>query len=668
MLGSDNNTNTTSSTDENAEVQALQAQITKFERRLKREKNSRQQAEDLLEQKAADLFEKNQELVNLSEGLEKLVAQRTAQMQKARDEALTALQVKSDFIANMSHELRTPMNGVLGILTLLQDEHLNEAQQELLSIAQASGEHLLMVINDILDFSKIEASKIDLVMAPINIRTYISNLCKPFVLQAKQKGIDFSFNVEDDVPQSLISDKLRLTQIITNLLSNAIKFTNEGSVELGFLSSHNGNYSIVVSDTGIGISPENINAVFSAFEQADTSITREFGGTGLGMNITKRLVDMFGGKIDLQSTLGEGTRFVIDIKCDTANDDELAAVPSSTTNKFTDSAKVLLVEDNKINQLVAQRLLETWGINVTIAQNGQEAIDMLKTETFDLILMDLQMPIKGGIEATIEIRSRGIVSADVPIIAMTAHSTQEHVDECFAAGMQSHVSKPIDKDNLKTILESFLRPLADNAEHIKISASHHLPGVNIEDGLNRLNGDWTLLYTLIGNFLQDHLELKTYLTSCQNEGELEDAYAVLHRIKGSGGNLGFGTLSELAGIGEAKLKQNTLLTDKEIDDLQTLIDDVNFHYLKLASPDNVSEPIEAREESAEYLLQKMEEILNNLSKDMLSSEDALKDLMSCNLNEQAASHVQEANQAMSKFDIDGVAKAIKRAQALIDVA
>lgn len=638
------------------------AEIEKYQRRLAREKQARQQAEDLLEQKSADLYEKNRELHNLSEGLEKLVAQRTAQMQKARDEALTALQIKSDFIANMSHELRTPMNGVLGILTLLQDETLNAAQQELLSIAQASGEHLLMVINDVLDFSKIEANKIELVMAPLNIRSYLSGLCKPFELQAKQKGISFKCEIDSDIPNSLITDKLRMTQIITNLLSNAIKFTQKGTVTLAFANNHDGTYQIAVSDTGIGISKDNISAVFSAFEQADTSITREFGGTGLGMSITKRLVDMFKGKIDLHSVLGEGTTFFVDIALASSDGSHLAHKQVNASNILTEHAHILLVEDNKINQLVAQRLLQSWGIVVDIAENGQDAIDRLQNEKFDLILMDLQMPIKGGIEATTEIRAKGIVSADTPIIAMTAHSTQEQVAECFDAGMQGHVSKPVDKDNLKQVLEDFLRPLAESAEHLEIAAEHHLPGVNIEEGLKRLNGDWTLLYTLIGNFIEDNLQLKNYLNDCLNDGNFEDAHALLHRIKGSGGNLGFSHLSQLAGLAETKVKQGYKLSDKEVDDLQQLLDDANYHYSKLDSPNEKENTAETRLESNAYLLKKMDEVLNNLSKDVLSAEDALKDLLACKMNDNTNAHAVLASQAMSKFDISGVATAIKLAQ------
>ncbi|MFW8592263.1 ATP-binding protein [Glaciecola sp. 2405UD65-10] len=666
----------------------VQSEVEKYKRRLAREKLARQQAENLLEQKSADLYEKNRELLSLSEGLEKLVAQRTAQMQKARDEALSALQVKSDFIANMSHELRTPMNGVLGVIGLLQEEAISESQQELLTIAQESGEHLLMVINNVLDFSKIEADKLDLHLAPLNMRDYIKGLCQPFELQAQQKGISFTYCIEEGVPDYLITDKLRLTQIITNLLSNAVKFTSEGGVILNMGLAPNAqskHYRISVTDTGIGISRENQKKVFSAFEQADTSITREFGGTGLGMNITKRLVDMFGGNIHLHSTLGEGTSFYVDLSLANASlSPELTKVADDTTSNVAKSlgkanslkpegkqnleggSSILLVEDNKINQLVAKRLLENWGLHVSLAENGQEAVDCMKQNTYDLVLMDLQMPIKSGIEATIEARSKGIISENTPIIAMTAHSSLNHIDECFAAGMQGHVSKPIDKSILKSHLERFLKPLQDEpASNENDHGDASIEGVNIQDGLKRLNGDWPLLYSLIKSFIDDYANVGAQISESLHQNKVESVLALLHKIKGSGGNLGITELATSAGKAEAKLKNNQDLHASEIEALQAQIDVVKHGFSLVSSPLLESERASQRAESKEYILSKMDNIVLNLTKDVLAAEEDLKDLSRCKSDESTAGLLANAIEAMQRFDTQKVELFIQQAKVAI---
>jgi signal transduction histidine kinase/ActR/RegA family two-component response regulator/HPt (histidine-containing phosphotransfer) domain-containing protein len=645
----------------------MTSEINKLSMRLKREKQARNEAEDLLEEKAAALFEKNVELKSLSESLEKLVAQRTSQMQRARDEALTALKVKSDFIANMSHELRTPMNGVLGILSLLDEEDLNEGQKELVSIAQSSGKHLLMVINDVLDFSKIEAEKIELVKAPLAIRQYIKGLCKSFELQAQHKNIEFTYKIGDCVPNTVITDELRLTQIITNLLSNAIKFTQQGSVFLSFeLHQSSGNqeqiYRIAVSDTGIGISKENIKTVFAAFEQADTSITREFGGTGLGMNITKRLVDMFNATISIESQLGEGTCFYVDIPMALTGDCKLVEDTSDKLKDNDDLSSVLLVEDNKINQLVAQRMLENWGLKVTLAEDGQNAIDVLSEHTFDAVLMDLQMPVMGGIQATKEIRAKGIIDINTPIIAMTAHSSKDHIQECFDAGMQGHISKPIDKTALKKMLETFVEPIENVKPENKVTLDYEVEGIDFEDALNRLNGDWPLLHSLLNSFFEEYSELKEILLSYMITEDFEHSIALMHRVKGSSSNLGLTSIASLAGEGEKKLKAQQKMSASEIKRIGSAVESLSQHFAKITPPNQSVDTVDNRLESTEYLLQKMDEILLYLSKDVLASEDNLKDLLSCTLPSKTLNIVQDANEAMQKFDIESVKRSITLAR------
>lgn len=638
-------------------------QVIKFERRIARERLARKEAEELVDRKSLELYNKNKELKKLSESLEKVIAQRTSQMQKARDDALNALKVKSEFIANMSHELRTPMNGVLGILSLLRDDDLTDSQRELVEIAQTSGEHLLMVINDVLDFSKIEANKLNLNIGPIELREYIKAVCKPFELQSEQKGVSFEYSIDDEVPDDIKSDKLRLTQILTNLLSNAVKFTKQGFVKLSVSlpnSDDKSLFRICVQDSGIGISKDKISSVFSAFEQADSSITREFGGTGLGMNITQRLVNKLGGTISLESELSKGTSFYVDLTVEAIEKPIGKLNPNLEPKEIDGGLQVLLVEDNQINQLVAMRILQNWGLNVSVAENGQIAIEMLSEKSYDMIFMDLQMPVKGGIETCYQIRRDKLVPPSTPIIAMTAHNGEEHVKECFDAGMQGHIAKPLDRSALKAQVDKYVK-ISNAAEHSNIShEQEEVPGIDLSDGLNRLNDDRTLLYSLIRNFLNEYSGLSSKLFTLMEQSNLKEAQELLHKIKGSSSNLGMKALSKLAGDLEQQLKNERAISAAQINSMQRQYDIVVKSFATLDVLEEVElSGLAQRNESNEYLQQKMSELLSNLSKDLQASEEALKDLQACVLNDETARYLDQANEAMQIFDIASVEEAVK---------
>ena len=641
--------------------------IAKYERRLAREKTARQEAEHLLESKSAELYEKNLELFSLSESLEKLVAQRTAQMQKARDEALAALKIKSDFIANMSHELRTPMNGVLGVIGLLQNESLNQEQKELLNVAESSGKHLLEVINDILDFTKIEADKISIELSPVEIRPYLQNIIAPFSLQAQQKGIELQLHIDADVDQALITDKLRLTQIITNLLSNAIKFTHEGEVNLSMQKTAAESYRITATDTGIGISQENLKAVFAAFEQADTIITREFGGTGLGMNITKRLVDMMDGQISVESELGVGTRFCVDIKMSSAQIDKKETSVKADFSSEHNQYHLLLVEDHKVNQMVAQKLLESWGFAVTIAENGQEAIDTVKKNAFDAILMDLQMPIMGGIEATKHIRQHDIIDASIPIIAMTAHSSPEHVKECFEVGMQAHVSKPLERELLLNILQDQLTTNIQEIENESEVPDIKLVHIDIESSLQRLGGDWPMLHALITRFLEEFSDFAQLFDEAVNNDDKNTAKTLLHKIKGSGGNLGMTELSALANQAEQILAEKTQWPPSDlIDNIQSLLNKIDAEFTKVPLPnENDSTKVKIQVDQRDIVAQ-ITLVQDSLNQDVFAAEDALKTLAQYELDNDLQSLLNDAHEAMQAFEIDKVSDALSKARSMME--
>jgi len=378
-----------------------------------------------------------------------------AEMQKERAEQ--SEKFKQQFLANMSHEIRTPMNSVIGLTNLLTRTNLDEQQRKYLNVIKKSSENLLVIINDILDLSKIEAGKMDFEKIPFSVKEALDTVYHTLLFKAEDKKLFFKIEIDPNVPEYVVGDPTRLNQILINLSGNAIKFTESGGVTIHASETvRNGNISMIefaVTDTGIGISEEAAGKIFESFSQASSDTTRKFGGTGLGLTISRQLIELQGGKIQVKSELGKGTTFSFRLPYPVS--DEASTTTSSSSSDDIDpktltGIRILLVEDNPFNQMVATDTLNELisDLTIDIAENGKIAVDMASKSDYDIILMDIQMPEMDGFEATRNIRNLPPPKNAMKIMAMTANVTQEEIAKCFDAGMNAYISKPFEAQKL----------------------------------------------------------------------------------------------------------------------------------------------------------------------------------------------------------------------------
>jgi signal transduction histidine kinase/ActR/RegA family two-component response regulator len=378
----------------------------------------------------------------------------------ARDEAVEALSAKSLFVATISHELRTPLNGVIGMTELLLDSDLEGDQREYASVAHTAAEGLLLVINDILDYAKVEAGKIELDEASFSFRDTIAEACAALTFEARSKGIDLTVGIDESLPMRLRGDAARLRQVITNLVSNAVKFTDEGSIAVTAIATNHPDATAVrveVTDTGIGIDEQTLARLFQPFTQADSSTARKYGGTGLGLTISARLIQAMGGTIGATSEPGTGSTFWLELTLPTSTEVEppkpAPERPAPVAKLADGRAPVILVaEDNPVNQILAARMLERLGYAVELVHDGRQAVAAVDHMRYAAVLMDCQMPELDGYEATEEIRRHEGDGHRTPVIAMTANSMPGDRQKCLAAGMDDYVSKPVRSDQLAEVL------------------------------------------------------------------------------------------------------------------------------------------------------------------------------------------------------------------------
>jgi len=653
-----------------------------------------------LEEMADSLKKSYAQLEEHSHTLEDQVEKRTRELAEARDSALAATRAKSDFLANMSHEIRTPMNAVIGMTHLALEDAHNEKQRTYLNNIHAASATLLALINDILDFSKIEAGKLHIDAVNFHLADILSNSSNVIGLTANEKGLDLVFDYPADLPP-LYGDSLRLGQVLLNLINNAVKFTEHGQVKVSVQvikqSDSNIELYFEVRDSGIGMSRKQQKNLFQAFSQADTSITRKYGGTGLGLAICKQLIELMHGEIGVTSKPGKGSVFHFRICFEIGNADGMMSgqttqsIPADAITALQ-GARLLLVEDNEINQQVAEGLLSQVGVSVVIAEHGKQALQRLQYEDFDGVLMDMQMPVMDGLEATRLIRTDPKLH-DLPIIAMTANAMLGDRDKCLQAGMNDHVSKPVDPGLLYVTLMRWIKPAhppaiepalnnaiekqsdgetqpsrfgcstdgsTDGSSDASTDRSidfSNIAGIDAKAGLNMVVGNQALYQTILGKFhASQALSLQEIQTALAANNRSQ-AIHLAHTLKGVSGNIGASKLHNAAATLETALMQNDApINQKLLNNTLTQLNEVvdGIARWKERNQPEQNKP-SAGTADASAVITEMRALLHEYNADAVNMIDALESALA---DMPCSSHISQLRQHLSAYDFDAALESL----------
>jgi PAS domain S-box-containing protein len=559
----------------------------KFKDSRKRAYTEKVEFQFLCADKSYRFLEFNAINLKIKEGLEGFIldCRDITQRKKDAEELVKLQKAKEQFLANISHEIRTPINGIAGMADLLGENSNTEERETYLNAIKHSAENLKLIINDILDLAAIESGKLRFEKIPFNLTDLVPSLVGTFAYQAKDKKIKLDYNIEQNLNRILLGDPVRLNQILVNLISNAVKFTHSGDIKVQCSVEREQKtlcwVRIEVTDTGIGIPTEKLNTIFESFSQADASVTRKYGGSGLGLTIVKQLVELQNGKITVRSEENSGSTFIVLIPYTIGKASNFSPVnfvgKKSLDESLTRHLQVLLVEDNDINRLYAKSILNKWRCEVDIAENGLVAIEKVKNNNYDIVLMDVQMPVMDGYEATRAIRILDGDRKEIPILALTANATKSDVQKCLASGMNDYLPKPFTPDDLyrKIVVELKIKPRplkSPPSESKKLNFDlSYLRSVS--------NDNEDFIREMLQTFIQTMPGIIDEMRSCVIDKNWEKLSRLAHQIKPSFTLMGIHSLRadilfiEENGKGKSNLNELPRVTTNFIQACQELISD-----------------------------------------------------------------------------------------------